>query len=79
MTQEVLPLNAGATGIVHMFHHIHGKDWYRQSDVYRATPVVRARVKAKTIYQSGFVVQLQCHCQGIGVVVSVKMIVHVVV
>jgi len=37
--------------------------------MYRATPVVRARVKAKTIYQSGFVVQLQCRWQGIGVVV----------
>jgi hypothetical protein len=31
--KEVLPLNAGATGIVHMFHHTHGKDWYHQSDV----------------------------------------------
>ena len=45
--------------------------------MYRSTPVARARVKAKTIYQSGFVVQLQCHWQGIGAVASVKMIVVV--
>ena len=44
---------------------------------YRATPVVRAWIKAKTIYQSGFVVQLQRRRQGIGAVASVKMIVVV--
>ena len=43
--------------------------------MYRATPVARARVKAKTIYQPGFVVQLQRRRQRIGAVVSVKMIV----
>jgi len=34
--------------------------------MYRATPVARARVKAKTIYQPGFVVQLQRRRQRIG-------------
>ena len=43
----------------------------------RATPVVPRTVKAKTIYQSGFVVQLQRRRQGIGAVASVKMIVVV--
>ena len=45
--------------------------------MHRATPVVRARVKAKTIYQSGFVGQLERRWQGIGVVASVKTIVRV--
>jgi hypothetical protein len=45
--------------------------------MYRATPVVRARVKAKTIYQSGFVVQLQCRWQGIGVVVYIPVHMYV--
>ena len=40
-------------------------------------PVVRARVKAKTIYQSGFVGQLERRWQGNGVVASVKTIVVV--
>ena len=43
----------------------------------RATPVVRAWVKAKTIYQSGFVGQLERRWQGIGVVASVETIVVV--
>ena len=43
----------------------------------RATPVVPLRVKAKTIYQSGFVGQLERRWQGIGVVASVKTIVVV--
>ena len=45
--------------------------------MHRATPVVRARVKAKTIYQSGFVGQLERRWQGNGVVASVKTIVVV--
>ena len=43
----------------------------------RATPVVPRTVKAKTIYQSGFVGQLERRWQGIGVVASVKTIVVV--
>ena len=43
----------------------------------RATPVVRAWVKAKTIYQSGFVGQLERRWQGNGVVALVKTIVVV--
>ena len=71
--KEVLPLNAGATGIVHMFHHTHGKDCYRQcnvtSDPRRAG---QSQDNQVYLYQSGFDVQLQRRRQRIGAVASVK-------
>ena len=63
--KEVLLLNAGAAGVVHMFT-IPMERIGTIKVMYRATPVARARVKAKTIYQPGFVVQLQRRRQRIG-------------
>jgi hypothetical protein len=59
-----------------MFHHTHEKDWYHQSDV----PVDPRRAgtgQSQDNISVRFVVQLQRRRQGIGAVVSVKMIVVV--
>ena len=71
-----VPLNAGERGVVHMFHHTHGKDWYRQSDA-PGDPRRAATGQSQDNISSGFVGQLERRWQGIGVVASVKTIVVV--
>jgi len=63
-----------------MFHHTHGKDWYRQSDVPGDPRRVGMGQSPDNINISQgllFNCRLQRRWQGIGVVESVKMIVVV--
>ena len=74
--KEVLPLNAGERGVVHMFHHTHGKDWYRQSDV-PGDPRRAAHGQSQDNISVRVCWSLERRWQGNGVVSSVKTIVVV--
>ena len=68
--------NAGGRGVIHMFHHTHGKDWYRQSDV-PGDPRRAAHGQSQDNISVRVCWSLERRWQGNGVVSSVKTIVVV--